>query len=163
MKVNLFKSYCRHNGTLVGHDYFVLYSDLFEVPSSNWSNVLKLWVLKYRVPQFFQHLRSKVEKSFHCMYLELLNTSIWSHMMLNALDLWGWLEFWLSSWKVGFRLSWLWREASKVEVTTEKANEIKYKFLIFETLWVLFWWCDLVGADSRLLNAFLIRNSWPSV
>lgn len=79
------------------------------------------------------------------MYLELLNASISSLTVLNALDLWGWLEFWLSSWKVGFRLSWLWREASKLEVTTEKANKIKYKFLIFETLWVLFWWHDLGG------------------
>lgn len=35
---------------------------------------------------------------------------------------------------------------------------MKCKFLIFETLWVVFWWHDLGRADSRQLNAFFDQD-----
>lgn len=60
MKLNLFKSYWRHDGTLVGHDCFVLYKNLSD--SSTWSNVLKLWVLKLWTVESFSSSSTDVLK-----------------------------------------------------------------------------------------------------
>lgn len=70
----------------------------------------------------------------------------------------------------------LWRVASKIHVTSQKVNEIIYRFFVFETLWVLFssminssmihllihlWLNDGKGVEGW--NVFLFRNSWSNV